>query len=95
MQITWKKMVELEPELGELLERIQRFVPGKNYCRNRTWYGHWIRNERIPGFKAHMKSLVGFCSYHKNDPILGSEMAYRIAYRKLYDSLPPCKCGCE
>jgi hypothetical protein len=92
-KLTWRDLVRLEPRLGEL-EREARAVRRSprardpHFCANDSWYGRrgWI------GFKPRLLWLVG---WEARNPALRTCQAYDIAYRYLYDLLPPCReCAC-
>jgi len=88
---TWGELVRREPGLAALLEEVLAEPgDGASYCANIAWFG---RPGGL-GFKARMAQLVGW-SARSADPLLRSSEAYAVAYRALYDPLPPCKaCPC-
>ncbi len=94
-ELSWNKLVEIEPELGELLNQIRAIKddPEKpSFCANWEWYGV-IRTSDLT-FKETMTRLVGWKAV-KQDPILRSEQAYNLAYKTLYAALPDCRnCNC-
>lgn len=90
---TWDELVEREPRLGALLEEI-RAMPRNDpqFCGVRAWFGPKYRGD---GIKARMVQLVGWHA-ERDDPVLRTDIAYRVVYRSLYDALPPCEdraCG--
>ncbi len=90
--LTWEKLVEIEPRLGQLLAEVRKVKDDKQmagFCANNVWFG----NNRHHGFKPRMYVLVGRASVH---PQLRSSTAYSMAYAKLYDALPSCRnCNCS
>jgi hypothetical protein len=87
VRVTWPKLVEREPRLAELEQRVAQLgelpesIP---FCGDRAWFG---------GLCERLYPLVG-CLVR--DPMLGSADAYDTAYAHLRDLLPPCRgrCGC-
>ena len=86
--ITWDKLVDAEPRLDLLLHEIEQIEDDRenpSFCANLIWYRE---------YKHQFVKLVGKYA-EGNDPILYSHIAYELAYKKLYDSLPDCRnCGC-
>jgi hypothetical protein len=85
---TWAELVEREPRLADLLDEI-RTLPhdDPHWCGVRAWFGPRYRGD---GIKAHMVALVGWHA-ERDDPVLRTDLAYRV----LYDALPPCNdCPC-
>jgi hypothetical protein len=89
---TWAELVEREPRLGELLAEIEALAgDDPHFCGVLAWFGPKYRGD---GIKARMVRLVGWHA-ERDDPVLRSDLAYRAAYRPLYDALPPCgDCPC-
>jgi len=85
--VTWRMLVEREPELLRLRREIEavRDDGGAYFCANKVWY---IR------FKPQLRELAG-ASARKNDPVVRSPAAYRLAHDTLYRLLPDCRnCIC-
>jgi hypothetical protein len=80
--LTWERLVELEPELDDLRAEIEETSDNgvDPFCANAHWYSR---------FKPRLVSLVGNHASGK-DPQLRSHEAYDLAYHKLYDLLPNC-----
>lgn len=104
-EITWARLMELEPGLAAIFKRAADIKDDKStasFCANKAWYGQWVRNEAAPygyefqyGLKRELKKLVGWVSINKDHPILGIPEAYSLAYQKIYGALPDCRnCGC-
>lgn len=98
MNPTWQKLTELEPRLVGVLHEAQAVTddPGKpSFCANRVWYGYDEPGPGPRGLKGKISALVGWHSTNPEHPVLGSEEAYSIAYRTVYDALPDCRnCFC-
>ena len=63
---------------------------GPGFCANAVWYGY----RGHCGIKRRLVRLVGWGA-EVADPVLRSPAAYDVAYRELYDPLPPCRsCAC-
>ena len=91
--LTWEWVVRIEPRLARLLADIQQIRDdgqGEYFCRNEVWYGWGVRGG---GYKREMYALVGLWAA---DPLVATSHAYDVAYRTLYNALPPCRgpCGC-
>ncbi len=85
--LTWKALVEREPELARLRREVEsvRDENGPSFCANKVWY---IR------FKPRVRALTGRQA-RRNDPVLRSNEAYDLAYNTLYRLLPDCRnCVC-
>ena len=85
--ITWEKLLEREPALGELQAELSavRDEGGTSFCANKYWYVHAA--PRVAG-------LVG-AQAAKADPSLRTPEAYTLAYEVLYRLLPNCRnCVC-
>jgi hypothetical protein len=92
-EVTWEQLVELEPRLETLLERVRLAAAG---------YRTYTDVDRVFGpFRNELAALVGFAGKHFSHPVLGSTGAYEVAYWKLYDAVvgslpggtagtPPC-----
>jgi anti-anti-sigma regulatory factor len=86
--VTWAELVELEPQVKELLWRARLAGAG---CRTSSdverAFGP-VRNE--------LAGLIGFAGRHQHHPVLGSVGAYAVACGKLYDAvagLLPARAG--
>jgi hypothetical protein len=79
-KLTFDELAELEPGLADLEDDIretrQQTPPWK--ARFRLWY--WE-------FKPRLLKLVGWCTAHSRDGVLGSREAYDVAYHHLHDLL--------
>jgi hypothetical protein len=90
--LTWNDLVAAEPRLAVLLAdaravRDDRRRP--SFCANAVWFG-WHGDG---GFKSQLRYLVGWGC--RPDPILGTQAAYDLAYRTIYNALPDCRnCLC-
>ncbi len=97
-QLMWQKLCEQEPKLKALQGEILSVKDeGKSFCANDVWQGGYTREGPIfmrEGFKSKLHDLVGW--RREDHPILGTDEAYRVAFRVLFwDSLPDCReCGC-
>jgi hypothetical protein len=82
--MTWGKLAECEPALNSLLRDAQTVDGSDEYfCANLVWARE---------LKPRLVELVG---YWARNPELRNTRAYEIAYRRIYDALPPCRnCGC-
>jgi hypothetical protein len=77
--VTWGQLVELEPQIQELLWRVR--MAGTS-CRTS------LDVERAFGpVKNELAGLIGFAGKHHRHPLLGSVGAYAVAYRKLYEAV--------
>jgi hypothetical protein len=77
--VTWQGLAEQEPELASLLHQARRVGAA---CRG------WSDVSRaFPPFRSRLADLIGFLGRHRGHPVLGSTVAYRVAYRKLYDAV--------
>jgi hypothetical protein len=85
-QITWDLLTELEPRLLQLYREAKAIkATGRHFCANRVWYSQ---------FKPELIYLVGWYA-RGQDPRIGTDEAYDLATRKIYNALPPCKdCAC-
>ena len=88
----WERLIELEPRLLDLYRYAQSVKDNKrkrSFCPNDIWYGYrgW------PGLKNELCRLVGWGAAEDAHPFLRTSLAYRIAYHRCYDPLPPCR-GC-
>ena len=82
--MTWNEIIKIESSLAALLKEAKK-VDGrdKHFCANKVWYSR---------FKPRLVYLVGFSARNLE---LRSSQVYDIAYRKIYNVLPPCKeCLC-
>ena len=97
-RLTWGDLIAREPRLARLRREIRalhRQPLGENWCAGEAWYGYgawrWSGRE---GFKRRLSALVGTTA-ERPDPVLRSSKAYDLAYRTLYEALPPCReCAC-
>lgn len=82
--MTWKDMVEIEPELQEMFGYAKSLDGSeKNFCANRIFYDE---------LKPAIENLVGWGA---RNSLLKSKKCYDKAYNKIWKALPPCKdCGC-
>jgi hypothetical protein len=77
--VSWDQLVELEPLLETLLERVGLAGPcGRTFTDVDRVFGP-LRNE--------LAALIGFAGKHHRHPVLGSVGAYEVAYWKLYDAV--------
>lgn len=85
-KISWDALVELEPDLGAMLEVARTLQPGgRRWCSNEIWGAV---------LKPRLLQLVGWSCLRRN-PALRSHEAYSTAYRRIYDALPACYgCSC-
>lgn len=84
--LSWSELVRMEPTL-DTLERHAKDVCGDNphFCANDVWFRE---------FKPLLLRLVGWNAQSPLE-IMHSSAAYEIAYRHIYDQLPPCReCWC-
>lgn len=84
--VTWEQVSDLVPELKLMLKLAKSIRRPKGpWCSNNMWYAI---------FKPRLCELVGDGCPRKN-PMLRSSEAYDIAYKTIYDALPPCRdCLC-
>jgi anti-anti-sigma factor len=78
-EITWSVLVDLEPQVQELLFRARQ--TGAR-CRNVTDVDQIfcsVRND--------LAELIGFSGKHHRHPVLGSARAYGVACLKLYEAV--------
>jgi hypothetical protein len=77
--VTWWQLVELEPQVEQLLWRA-RLAGAKSRPV--------MSVERIFGpVRDELVELIGFAGKHRRHPVLGSVGAYEVAYWKLYDAV--------
>ena len=98
---TWNELVAAEPRLADLLRDCRAVsADDPRFCANAVWYGY-TKEDRLAdnsdgwgyGLRGRVSRLVGWSC--KGNPVLGTEAAYRVAYRTCYDALPPCReCIC-
>lgn len=91
--LSWDDLVQREPRLQTLLDRVERIRadadPRRPFCANFHWYGYDDGN----GIVRRLCELVGWG--RQPSDALATREAYDIAYRTLYDQLPDCRsCGC-
>lgn len=88
MNPTWQELTKLEPRLSVLLKQARNVQnTGTGFCANAVWY-------RQGGLRNELRRLVGWRA-ERDNPTLRSQAAYAVAYRKVYQSLPPCQeCNC-
>jgi hypothetical protein len=77
--ISWGRLVELEPELENLLQRVGSTGGSRRTVADQDRVFGPLRNE--------LASLVGFARKHRCHPILSSAEAYEVAYWVLYDAV--------
>jgi anti-anti-sigma factor len=76
--VTWDQLVELEPQVQELLWRARS--EGAR-CRTRLDV-----QQAFGSVRSELAELIGFSGKHRRHPVLGSTGAYQVAYGKLYDA---------
>lgn len=86
LDLTWEKMIKLEPRLQELYERARHAAVHDELIADTLWFGMLDKGLRY-GFKHSVSKLVGMQRLSTNHTVLRSSTAYNIAYRKLYDAL--------
>ena len=83
--VTWRQLVELEPQLEELLWRA-RIAGGKCLTISDA--------QRVfDPLRSELSELIGFAGKHHRHQVLGGAAAYSVAYCKLFDAvagLLPC-----
>lgn len=88
--LTWSKIIAIEPRLADLFDEIKAIRDDKTrprFCANARWYGrNWYDS-----LKERMCRLVGF---EAAKSALRSADAYDLVYDKLYNALPDCR-GCD
>jgi hypothetical protein len=77
--ISWSHLVELEPLLETLLERVRLAGPGRRTITDVDRVFGPLRNE--------LDALIGFAGKHHRHPVLRSVGAYEVAYWTLYDAV--------
>jgi hypothetical protein len=77
--VTWHELVELEPELLQLLWWAR--LAG-TACRNR-----WDIDRAFSPLRNDLAGLIGFQGKHSKHPILGTAGAYAVAHWKLYEAI--------
>jgi hypothetical protein len=87
-------LARLEPRLADLLAEAQGYGRDRNpdFCANAVWYGYAGHQ---PGLRSRLTKLVGWESGHGG--LLGSSLAYDIAYDTIEAALPDCRghCACS
>lgn len=85
-EISWDELVDLEPDLDQMLEVARTLQPGgRRWCSNEIWGAV---------LKPRLLQLVGWSCLRRN-PALRSHEAYSTAYHRIYDALPACYgCSC-
>lgn len=88
-RITWAMLVKREPRLTQLRAVVDTVVAERErgYNANAVWFRPQ-NVEGVPGLKYQMTRLVGWHAL-TDDRVLRSSKAYDVAYRALYDPLPP------
>lgn len=93
LDLTWEKIIEIEPHLLTLYEEAQGVKDGgvsESFCENEVWYGRPDRPGS--GLKPRLVRLVGW--YAERSALRAPE-AYDIAYSHIYHALPACRnCAC-
>lgn len=92
--ITWEQITEAEPRLLDLLKEAQgvKDKGGSYFCANDIWYRG---NKEHASFKQRLFPLVGDEASKSLPGFMRTSKAWDIAYRKVYDVLPPCRnCIC-
>ncbi len=108
--LSWERLVELEPELAKLerevqayrkLDRLQRQIlalPVDLPLEAFRWAATTCANAIWYGYGGYpgiKPRLLGLVGWHARNPALRSSAAYDLAYRRLYDGLPGCRnCPC-
>src|SRR5262249_55662297 len=78
-RVSWAQLVELEPQVQELLWRAR--LAGAN-CHT------FLDVQSVFGpLKNELTALVGFAGQHHRHPLLGRVGAYEVACSKLYDAV--------
>jgi hypothetical protein len=88
---TFADLIALEPRLAAL-EREVRAVRDEDapvFCANGLWYGYG----GYRGIKPRLSQLVGFETCRKD--LIGTPLAYDVAYDHLYELLPDCRGACS
>lgn len=78
-KVTWDQLVELEPELDNLLADARAVG---QCCR--TWRD--VEKNWTP-FKNPIHNLIGLFRKHRGHPVLGTVAAYDVTYWKLHNAL--------
>jgi hypothetical protein len=77
--VSWRQLVELEPQLEALLGR-GRLAAAR--CRT------FADVERVfRPLRNELAGLIGFAGKHRRHPVLGGAAAFEVAYWKLYDAV--------
>ncbi len=79
---TWAELVECEPELQALYEKVAR-LPGRGEEARRIAWGEWCSCIR-----PRIDELVGF-DVSNTKPIAGTVEAWDVVFTLLYELLPP------
>jgi hypothetical protein len=77
--LTWERLVELEPRLEALLMDVQATRPHRK--RGFNYEVAWGQ------FKQPIATLVGWHRWDNCDPIIKTQKAYDVAYWKLWYAL--------
>jgi hypothetical protein len=77
--VTWRQLVEQEPQLEALLRRAQLARAGCRGCGDVERGFGPLRND--------LAALIGFAGKHRGHPVLGSAGAYEVAYWKLHNAV--------
>jgi hypothetical protein len=77
--VSWQQLVQIEPELENLLERV-RLAPSGGRAFSDL-------HEVFDPLRDELASLIGFAGKHHNHPVLGSAGAYEVAYWTLYNAV--------
>ena len=92
VDLTWRELLWLRPELEGLMAEIQQVKddPTQPYfCANAAWYGYYEFRGR--GFKRRMIDVLDI---RETDGV-EARAAYDLAYKTLYAALPDCRgCAC-
>jgi hypothetical protein len=91
--LTWAELVRLEPGLGPLLEEARAHHADRSavFCANAVFYGS---ADSTRGLKRRLLRLVGRDSGRAG--VLGTSVAYDVAYDTIFAALPDCRgeCAC-
>lgn len=102
IRVTWDEMAAAVPELRQLADEVERFVPSAPwyFCGDNLWKDGWHINYRdgtrheVASPVIRIAALVGRKSENARDPILGSQTAHDLAFRTIKSLVPPCGQAC-
>ena len=87
LELTWEKLVELEPRLLDLYHNILKRLNELDQFNDKHAHQLWSMHDGLfgqPGFKHQMQALVGW-EADQDIELLTTEEAYEVAYRKLFN----------